>query len=135
MREEVSTIVRAAVAEALASAQGASSDRERALEARIAQLESEAKKSPHALTMPMARAPSVSTLSRAPIRVSVPPGASTYGVAIVDPGPTKPELDLAAVGPVEVDFGGPGRALPKVIAALVVLLLLGLVTVTLLSHA
>ena len=64
----------------------------------------------------------------------MPPG--TYGVAVLDPGPQKPAVDTSTVAPFDMpDFGGKSRMMPKLIAVVILLVVAGVVTLTILSHA
>jgi hypothetical protein len=120
MREEVWAIVRAAVAEAT-----------QPLIAKQRELEARAERTANATPVKLGSSPPVS--KQRPVQLSVPPGV--YGVGVVDPGPKKPDLDLSSVGPIDVpDFGGRGRMMPKVIAVVILFVVIGVLTMTILSH-
>lgn len=151
MREEVWAIVRAAVAEATQPMIAKMRD----IEAKLERAESSARTRPPPAvvqatppppaavetggSIPVLLGPSVApppVVAPAPpaMKVSVPPGV--YGVAVLDPGPKKAEVDTSNVAPFEMpDFGGKSRVMAKVIAAVIVLAVAGAITATILSHA
>ncbi len=162
MREEVWTIVRAAVEEAM----GPMVARQRELEARVERAEravasggsTRAAAPSMGGSIPVAFGPSIAPPPAAapkPARmpsfdqdttVSGPRGQTRgpmaslppqgYGVTVINS--TRPELDLASVGPVDVDGFDGGRRKRRVAGAVVVLMLMiviGVVTMTVLSHS
>lgn len=147
MREEVWAIVRAAVAEATQPMIA----KQRDLEAKLERAEQAKTAAPAPAPAPRATGNSIPVLvgpSLAPPairdasaepapaapKLSVPPG--TYGVAVLDPGPQKPAVDTSTVAPFDMpDFGGKSRMMPKLIAVVILLVVAGVVTLTILSHA
>lgn len=161
MREEVWAIVRAAISEATQPMIA----KQRELEERLARAEQAARSRPPPAfpagppagasnSIPVMLGPSLAPPGapagaapdsatnpnfRAPqksIRLSVPPGV--YGVAVVDPGPQKPAVDLANVGPIHdmPDFGsGRTKTVGRIIAGIMVLVLAAAIIATIASRS
>jgi hypothetical protein len=130
MREEVWAIVRAAMAEAAQPLIA----KQRDLEERLARAEQAAQS--RQASIPITAGPSLAPeAARKLVKLSVPPG--TYGVAVVEPTSPKPDLDLANVGPIHdmPNFAGRSKTVAKVIAALMVLAVVGAIVATVLSHS
>ncbi|AKV03400.1 Translation initiation factor 2 [Labilithrix luteola] len=153
MREEVWTIVRAAVTEAMTPVVARQKDLE-------AQLDTAAKVKPAAAPPPVpvaaaaAAAPVVAAAS-APKHVSAPPPAKTASIPVSVSASSPPvvtsyglvmtaqrrsdEIDLAAIARAPVDYDGfdgnrRKRIITRLLVAVILLGFVGLVTMTILSH-
>lgn len=142
MREEVWAIVRAAINEATQPMLS----KQRELEERVVRAEQAAAAAasaglktpsipvsasiaPDSVTNPNYRPPQKA------MRLSVPPGV--YGVAVIDPGDKKPDIDMSNVGPIHdmPNFGGGGKKMGRIIAIVMVLLVVAAIVSMIASRA
>jgi hypothetical protein len=125
-REEVWAIVRAAVGEATAPMLSKQRElEERVLRAEQAAASATAKASSIPITGP-SLSPGGPRPPQKSMRLSVPPGV--YGVAVIE-AEQKPVVELANAGPIYdiPNFGGNRKFVPKLIAAVIILIVAGAV--------